>query len=572
MIPKYSLSAQLTVVLKSIILWRTLLFTAAFYHIFTWSSPFPSDTEANLYLNGLSGESAGFFWILLVRAFNVVFSFSYAKFAFVLIGLCSAGIVYSIFRRVAGESVAIITALIICGNSFLFNLWHRTQPEIVVLFLFLGSVYFFVRFSSYWHLDLKRSANITVAAIFCLSLAMINTDYSATSFLPAMQLMIFLIFYRVYSLHFASISTVVMFFLLFTLQLLVAPSYFGLVYGALITGATPESATSLFSALNATYLDGYASPVWEKIHSNLDFLNLSTASLRSRELASLLVVTLVSVILFAIKMMRLFNRNHDRVELQALCYGSHIPLVLVFLVASGVSTFFEVCLSGTSITYLAYAVVSSILLFASIYAFFVFSARGSIEATVGGVKLVELIYKPVAVVACCVIFSLSLANSMFYIVPYRGSNYPTIYDAMEQFWKGSACSRVAYGVPVLNAALNSGQKIPPKTLGELFHDIQMGRTLDEGCIVFPLIARDGVYQFAAQFQLRSEVEELLREQYSQVAHLILPFYQKDAAYPFTDAKESMVGKNTYHHAHGHPLYGFGGMQDVIIYRPLHRDP
>jgi len=168
-------------------------------------------------------------------------------------------------------------------------------------------------------------------------------------------------------------------------------------------------------------------------------------------------------------------------------------------------------------------------------------------------------------VACFFAAILSLTNAYFYVMPYRGSNYPTLYDALQRRWEGTGCARLAYAPPLYVLALASRQDPPAKSIDELYAALNKGEPLAEGCVILPLTAKDGVYGYSqAAARMATPIDQLLKARYEPAAQIVLPFYQKDPAYPLTAAS----GHNPYEHAHGDPVYGFGGMEEITIYREV----
>lgn len=548
--------------LNSKILWQNILLAAIFFHLFTWSFPYPSNPEAEKYLQGLRGEAPEVGWIILTRIVDMIFSFGYAKFAFVLMGLACVLLIYQIITRLANEYLAIIGALIFSVNSFVFTYWHRAQPEVVIALLFLACVYLYVRFATYWHIDIEKSAHITTFGIAVLAFGMLNTDFYSLCLIPPLALLIFFVQVRIYTPGRALISTLIIALTLAAVQWLMAPSTYSEFIGIIQAIAKVQIDMPVFDALQTIYMDGYASPVWRNIYKKLEFLKLDEASHRAREMFVLMVVGATLACLFVVKLARLVSGKWARIDLMAIVYSPHIPLVLMLLFAFLMTTASQVAVRGFSPTYLFFQVFILILLCLSIYAFFLKSTRGDLQL-VSEPRWSEIFYRLVATVACIVTFVLSLTNAIYYVTPYRGSNYPTIYDALQRRWEGAECSTVAYAPPLYVVALASEQHPPARSIEDLFITLSEGKPLAEGCIILPLIAKDGVYGYArAALKMPKPIADLVNRHYIPIAQIVLPFYQKDPAYPVT----SLVGRNSYEHAHGVPIYGFGGMEEITIYR------
>jgi hypothetical protein len=319
---------------------------------------------------------------------------------------------------------------------------------------------------------------------------------------------------------------------------------------------------TFISALHTTYIDGYASSLWRNLYKNGDLLRLDDGRHRVRELYMLIIVSAIFTGLFLLKVGRLLNSQVAKVDKMAMIYSPHLPLVLIFGLAFLITTTLQFGVGGVSATYLFFQVIVLILLCVSIYAFFLKSTHGDIPSP-RKARWSELVYRPVAVLACLVFGISGLINAYYIVSPYRGSNYPTVYDALQRHWEGSECVRLAYAPQVYAVALAINQSTPSKGIVELFSTLEDGRPLDNGCVILPLIAKDGVYDYANATGRIPRYLELMRSlQYKPVAQIALPFYQKDPAYPHT----AYTGINTYKHAHGDPAYGFGGMEEITIYR------
>ena len=548
--------------LKSRLLWRYVLFSAVFFHFFTWSFPYPSGPEVEIYLKGVRGEVPEGGWIIATRFVDTIFSFGYAKFAFVLIGLTCVLLLYGTLLRLANEYLAIAGALILSSNSFLFTNMHRTQPEVVIALMFLACVYLYVRFSTYWHVDVHKSASVTTYGILGLAFCMLNTDLRSVCLTPSLALMVYFVQLRLYEPARAILATITLVTALAIVQLLVAPDIYSLLSGAIGAVTHAKIDVAFIDALRTTYTDGYATSLWRNLYNNIEFLRLDEASQRGREMYTLILVSAIFTILFIFKVGRLINSQETKVDMMAMIYSPHIPLVLMFGLAFWVTTVLQVGVGGISATYLFFQVFVLILLCLSIYAFFLKATSGDIQ-TPSKPRWSELVYKPVAAVACVVTCISVLINVFFIVAPYRGSNYPTFYDALRRHWEGSGCMRLAYAPPLYAVALASKQSPPAKGIDEMYSALEEGRPLAKGCIILPLIAKDGVYAYApAAARIPKHLEQMRSLHYKPVAQISLPFYQKDPAYPVTAA----LGINAYKHAHGDPVYGFGGMEEITIYR------
>ncbi len=564
LIQKNALSGILLEKLKSRVLWRNVLFATVFFHFFTWSFPYTSGTEAEKFLQGLRGEVSEGGWIILTRVIDAVFSFGYAKFAFVLIGLACVLLLYQILARLANEYLAIVGALVFSVNSFLFTNLHRTQPEAVIALLFLASVYLYVRFTTYWQVDIQKAAGVTTYGILALAFCMLNIDLRSVCLVPSLVLMIFFVQLRVYKPARASVSTITVALALGVVQWLLVPEMFTKLGAVMAAVAHAKIDMAFIDALRATYADGYASPLWRDIYKNLEFLNLDKAPHRGRELFVLMFVAATLMGLFMLKVGRLVKSQRTKLDVTAMAYGPHIPLVLVFGVAFLLTTALQLGVGGISSTYLFYQVFELILLCMSVYAFFLMSTRGGVQAA-NEPRWSELVYRPVAAVACFFAAILSLTNAYYYVMPYRGSNYPTLYDTLQRRWEGTGCARLAYAPPLYVAALASRQDPAAKSIDELYAALNEGKPLAEGCVILPLTAKDGVYGYAqAAARMGAPIDQLLKARYEPVAQIVLPFYQKDPAYPLS----ANSGHNAYEHAHGDPVYGFGGMEEITIYREI----
>lgn len=569
MIPKFSISSVIIKIAKSQSLWRTLFLLVAAYHILTWSSPFPSTKEAVFYESGINGTAQGFVWILLTRTVDQIFSFAYAKFAFVVIGLGSIALIYLIFRRVAGENVAIVSSIFVGTNSFVFSIWHSTRPEIVVFFIFLLAIFLFVKFSSYWHLNLTRSANVTIAGLLAISILVVNVDINAICFLPSIFLMIFMVAFRVQPLSWALIATSVVLITFLALQFLIMPSYFESIYKIIFDlGADYEKNNSVIFSIHQTYIDGYKSPIWDYIHPYFNFLFLANAPIRSKELVTLVLAIILSIAVLGLKFFRIFLQVGRKNDFFSIFRGTNLPLVLIFGFSFATSILIVCIYRGLSSEALFYFVTSGVLFLVAVYAFLL-SARKGFGSNTKSAIFYDAMYIPLAKTASGVLLLLGLTNAFLYVVPYRGSNYPTMFDALEQLWKGSGCQVVSYGPAELNLALPRFAG-GTKTLDEFFDDIKHGRSLGKGCVVTTLTARDGAYQYKSYGEIRNKIESVFKNQYQPVAHLTLPFYQKDPAFPYSENFSIENKKELYERAYGQIPYGFGGMQDIIIYKPNKR--
>jgi hypothetical protein len=543
-------------------LWQNILLIAIFFHLFTWSFPYPSNPEAEKYLQGLRGEAPEVGWIILTRIVDMIFSFGYAKFAFVLMGLACVLFIYQILARLANDYLAVIGALIFSVNSFIFTFWHRAQPEVVVALLFLACVYLYVRFATYWHIDIEKSAHITTFGIVALSFGMLNTDFYSLCLIPPLVLLIFFVQVRIYSPGRALVSTLIIALTLAAVQWLMVPRSYSEFIGNIEAIANAQIDLSVFEALRTIYTDGYASPVWQNLYKKLEFLKLDEAPHRVREMFVLMIVGATFACLFVVKLARLISGKWARIDFMAIVFSPHIPLVLMLLFAFLMTTASQVAVRGVSPTYLFFQVFILILLCLSIYAFFLKSTRGDLQIA-SEPRWSEIFYKLVATVACIVTFVLSLTNAIYYVTPFRGSNYPTIYDALQRRWEGTECSSVAYAPPLYVVALASEQHPPARSIEELYITFNEGKPLAEGCIILPLIAKDGVYGYAqAALKMPKPFFDLVNIHYMPIAQIVLPFYQKDPAYPVT----ALINSNPYEHAHGVPIYGFGGMEAITIYR------
>lgn len=562
---KTGLSKVLLEKLKSLSLWRYALFAAVFFHFFTWSFPFPSDIEVEKYLQGLRGATPEIGWIVLTRLIDSVFGFGYAKFAFVLIGLACVGLLYQILARLANQYVAIGGALIFSGNAFLFTIWHRTQSEIVIALIFLACIYVFVRFTTYWHLDIHKSANRTIFGIVSLAFFMFNTDFDSVFLMPSIGLMTFFVLLRLYSPGRALVAIISIAVALGIVQWLGVPDTYTLVADSIGADRKLETGASIVHNLRANYADGYPSDIWSKIYKNLDFIKLDAAAHRKRELFVYLFFGAVLFGVFFLKAVRLMFNQRTKIGLMGMVYNPYIPLILILSLAFAFVTVAQIQYSGLSTEYMFFQVLILILLITSIYSFFLMSKRESVQVA-SLPRWSELVYRPITVVGCLIVAWLSLINAFYYVMPYRGSNYPTLYDALERVWEGTECARVAYAPPLYAVALSSKQNPPAKDLQELYLDLSEGKPLADGCIILPLIAKDGVYGYAPAVTglSRPIVDVLAKMSYKSVAHITLPFYQKDPAYPVTAVKV----RNPYEHAHGDPKFGFGGMEEINIYRSM----
>lgn len=548
--------------LKSRLLWRSVLFAVVFFHIFTWSFPYPSDAEAEIYLKGVRGEVHEGGWIIVTRVVDAMFSFGYAKFAFVLVWLSCVLLLYGAMVRLANEYLAIGGALILSANSFLFTNMHRTQPEAVIALMFLACVYLYVRFSTYWHVDLNKSASVTTFGILGLAFCMLNTDLRSVCLIPSLALMVYFVQLRIYKPARAFLATTTLGVALAIVQWLVAPDIYALFGGVIEAVARAKFDGALIDALRTTYTDGYASSLWRNLYKNVDFLRLDEAIHRGREMYMLIIVSAILTGLFILKVGRLINSQRTKVDMMAMVYSPHVPLVLIFGLAFLLTTVLQIGVGGTSATYLFFQVFVLILLCLSIYAFFLRSTRGGMLVA-SEPRWSELVFRPIAAVASMVACIFGLINAFYYVAPYRGSNYPALYDALQRRWDGTGCVRLAYAPPLYAVALASKQSPPAKGIDELYSALEEGRPLAEGCVVLPLIAKDGVYAYSpAAASIPRHLEQMRSLYYKPVAQVALPFYQKDPAYPVTAA----VGMNAYKHAHGDPIYGFGGMEEMTIYR------
>jgi hypothetical protein len=419
-----------------------------------------------------------------------------------------------------------------------------------------------VRFATYWHIDIEKSAHITTFGIAVLAFGMLNTDFYSLCLIPPLALLIFFVQVRIYSPGRALVSTLIIALTLAAVQWLMAPSAFTGFFGIIEAIAKMQIDMSVFDSLQTIYMDGYASPVWRNIYKKLEFLKLDEAPHRAREMFVLMVIGATLTCLFIVKLARLISGKWTRIDFMSLVYSPQIPLVLMLIFAFLMVTASQVAVRGVSPTYLFFQVFILILLCLSIYAFFLKSTRGNLQIA-SEPRWSEIFYRSVATVACIVTFVLSLTNAIYYVTPYRGSNYPTIYDALQRRWEGAECSSVAYAPPLYVVALASEQHPPARSIEELFITLKEGKPPAEGCIILPLIAKDGVYAYAqAALKMPKSIVDLLNKHYIPIAQIVLPFYQKDPAYPFT----AVVGGNSYEHAHGVPIYGFGGMEEIVIYR------
>jgi hypothetical protein len=558
--------------LCSISFLRWLVFAEVFFHFFTWSFPFPSEAEATSYLQGLRGDSFGACWILLIRLIDAIFMFGYAKFAFVLIGIACIYLVYDLFTRLADPYVALIAALIFAGNGYLLTIWHSTQPEIFIIFIFLLCIFLFVRFFSCWHSDIYVAGYRTVVGISISALIMINTDTSGFGFIPSVVLMNFFVFNRMFDINKALISTTITTSLFLALQFFISPTWINIVF---VKENYSFINFGFIKSLELTYIDGYASPLWKVVHKNLDFLSIHEGSLRAREFISIFSSGFIFFALLVMKVLRLtlLKRKFD---LKSFFYTPHFPLIIVFLVVFLVFLFLDFGSRGLSKSYLAYQVISLILFCLCIYTFLQRATRSNLSVSLES-RFGDLVYQPIAIVATCIILTLGFLNSYAYVTPYRGSNYPAINDAIGQMRKGAGCEKVGYSTQIYAAALNTGQSIPPKSIKDLYEDISKGRSLNEGCIIMPLIARDRVYEYSLEnYPFEQSIENFLAKNYRVTVELKLPFYQRDPAYPFSLNDKSNLnlsnGSDRFMHVHGHESYKFGGWEDVVIYKLYDNKP
>jgi hypothetical protein len=557
------LSRLLLEKLKSLSLWRYALFAAVFFHFLTWSFPFPSNFEVEKYLQGLRGETPEVGWIILTRLIDSIFGFGYAKFAFVLIGLGCAAMLYQVLVRIANQYVAIGGAMVFSTNAFIFTIWHRTQPEIVIALFYLGCVYSFVRFTTYWHLDLHKSANRTIFSVAALSFFMFNIDFNSACLMPSLGLMIFFVLLRLYSPGRALIVTTSIAVALGIVQWLLVPDTYATLVGSSRAYDSSQSMMDFFRNLRITYTDGYASDVWSKVYNNLDFMKLNSALHREREMFVYIFFGAMLLGVFLLKTGRLLYGLQGRTGFMGLVYNPHIPMILIFSVAFIFVMAAQIGSGGFSQEYLFFQVFILILLVTSIYSFFLMSRRENVQIS-STPRWSELVYRPITVVACLVIAVLSLINSFYYVMPFRGSNYPTLYDTLERVSEVAECTSIAYAPSLYAVALARRQSPPAKDLKELYVDLNKHKPLIDGCIVLPLTAKDGVHEYSPTLtgESRPIADVLTKMGYRSMAHVMLPFYQKDPAYPFSVSNAG----NPYQHAHGDPVFGFGGMQEVNIYR------
>lgn len=545
-------------------LWKGLLLGLVFFHVFTWSFPYPSNTEAEKYLQGLRGEAPEAGWIILTRIVEMTLSFGYAKFFFVALGLVCVLLVYQTFKILANKKLATVGALIFGLNSCLFTFMHRTQPEVVIALLFLASIYLYVRFATLWHIDLDKSAHLTTSSIAVLAFCMLNTDFYSIYLIPPLALLILFVQMRIYSLIRAIVSTIMMACAFMAVQWLIAPQTYFQFFEIAQENSHLKKDLTYFESLNLVYADGYTSSAWYSLYKGLDFLKFEEAFHGSREFLSLLIVSSILVILFLIKIMRLLSsRRWSRTDFMVMVYRPHIPLILTLCLAIFTTAASHVVVREVTPPHIFVLVFLLILLCFSIYAFFLKLIPAE-RQIVSVPRWSELVYKPVGVAALIITLVIGFANAVFYVAPFRGSNYPAVHDVLQRRWEGAECTRIAYAPTLYVVTLAGKQRPIPRSIEDLYEVMRAGKPLEEGCIILSLIAKDGVHSYAQAAEKMNEsiVDLLSSAHYSQIDRIVLPFYQKDPLFPITAIESS----NPYEHAHGVPLYGFGGMEEIIIYR------
>jgi hypothetical protein len=432
----------------------------------------------------------------------------------------------------------------------------------IIALCLMSCIYLYVRFTTYWHVDIARSGTVTVCAIATIAFCMINIDASAICLVPSMILLVLFVQFQIYKPLQAIVSTLTIFATILILQWLLAPSVFGILgkFGSAITQSGQNR--PIIESILTTYLDGYNLQIWDKHYQSFDFLKLDNAAHRILEAYVIALIGAVFIFLFLLKISFFMKKRRSKLEIASLQYRPEVPIIFVLGLAFALITPLQVVEGGDSPTYLFLQVLTLLLICLMIYTFFLGAGRGGFQFTKSP-RWSELVYKPIAFTASGFLCILSLINFLFYVAPYRGSNYPSVYDVMQKRWGGTGCVTVSYAPPVYAVALRAKVMTPHQNDEGLDTLLKEGNHSEGDCIVLPLIARDGVTGLHEKTIQPGNLEVMLsKANYEPIDRIVLPFYQKDPMYPIT----TFELQDPYKHAHGAPGFGFGGTEDIVIYK------
>ncbi len=553
------------------LLWslRGFLIATIFFHIFAWSFPFPTELEASKYLRGIKSDTFSYAWVFATRIIDSIFTFGYAKFAFVVIGILNVYILYNIFRSLANEYVALVLGLIFSVNSYILTFWHSTQPEIIVMLTFLCCIYLYVNFVSIWHSKIIYSTYLTTTGIILISLIMINLDDAAIIFIPSIFTLIFFTFYRALNFTKALLATALALMMAIALQTILQYGTWHIFNGQFAGGGTE---IDILDKLVKTYLDGYSSSVWQVVHPSFNFIYIDRAEVRVQEFFVIYIAGFIFLAFLIMKITKMWVLI-KRFNFKTIFYSGHIPVSLALILSTATALIFDLRADGGSRSLLAYQIISIVLLCFCSYSFLLRSAHARpIEDYEKKYSL--MIYKPVAIFFAIMVISFGILNSYLYVAPYRGSNFPAIFDALGQVWKSADCSQLAYSGKIYQAAFYEKNR-PLKEIRELYKDILDKNVLKKGCILISDAGYEGVGGNSNQgsWSDNTLINSFLVNNYQELARITLPFYQKDPAYPFPRLSKLEMRRNhsekTLDFPSGDGVYRFGGMENIIIYKSIY---
>jgi hypothetical protein len=538
-------------------------FIVVFFHFFTWSFPFPSDLEASAYIQSANSDSIYVVKTILFRFIDHFFTFGYAKSAFVSLGILTLILIYVLFNRVGNKNIAAVISLIFGLNSYLFTIWHKANAIFFIFLCFLACLYILINFISHWKEDLKKSAYKALLFLIIFLLILLNSEAYILPFALSVLFMIFILFLRLYNVRTALSLTLFTFVIICFFQYLIDQR---VLFNLFLLEKYNDTDAGIVSKLEYLYFDNYQSSLWQIIHKRLDFFDLKNCISKRNEFFLLCFIGLASLFFIARRFFELLSRLEDKKAVLHLIYNPSSLLVTISLSLFSISSVVMFAFHIYSEQLFSYWIFSLILFAGASFIFLSTFDKQKLYGSFNKENIHDIIYRPFFITSALILVFYSAFNIYTYVLPFRGSNYPTLHDAIAKVWKSSGCSELGYSSPLLSLILNDLNK-SAGSYSDLIEDISNGKVNKNGCVVLPLVARNHAYNYQHSDQAEIEATDLyLGKNYEISARVLLPFYQMDPAYPFNELDNSKI--RDFKKPYGHPIYGFGGMQDIVIYKPL----
>jgi hypothetical protein len=273
-----------------------------------------------------------------------------------------------------------------------------------------------------------------------------------------------------------------------------------------------------------------------------------------------------SLFLVVRRFTELLSRLEDKKTLLYVFFNPSLLLIVFPLLIFSISSVIMFCFKIYSEQLFAYWIFSLILFCGTSFIFLSTFDKQKLYGNSRKEKIHDIIYRPYFITSTLFLLFFSIFNIYAYVLPFRGSNYPALHDALAKVWQSSGCKELSYSSPLFSLILNDFNK-SAGTNFDFIEAVSNDKVKNSGCIVLPHIARDHVYNYEYSNQSEIEAADIyLSKNYEISARVLLPFYQMDPAYPFNELGESKI--KDFKKPYGHSVYGFGGMQDIVIYKPL----